>query len=104
MKKTSLVNTADIRPEIATPSDVQGMTLNCIHIFIVTGSLFVLMCREASQSAFLYKHIYLRILIISYLATFLGTNSLSMLMRRKAVNQSINLAMWPTYKTNSVYS
>jgi len=22
----------------STPSDVQGMTLNCIHIFIVTGS------------------------------------------------------------------
>jgi len=30
-------------------------------------------------------------LIISYLATFLGTNSLSVLMCRKAVNQSINL-------------
>jgi len=29
-------------------------------------------------------------LIISYLATFLGTNSLSVLMCRKAVNQSIN--------------
>jgi len=30
-------------------------------------------------------------MIISYLATFLGTNSLSVLMCRKAVNQSINL-------------
>jgi len=29
-------------------------------------------------------------LIISYLATFLGTNSLYVLMCRKAVNQSIN--------------
>jgi len=28
-------------------------------------------------------------LIISYLATFLGTNSLSVMMCRKAVNQSI---------------
>jgi len=23
---------------VSSPSDVQGMTLNCIHIFIVTGS------------------------------------------------------------------
>jgi len=35
--------------------------------------------------------IYLGILIISYLATFLGTNSLSVLMCRKAVNQSVYL-------------
>jgi len=33
-------------------------------------------------------------LIISYLATFLGTNSLFVLMCRKAVNQSINLVHW----------
>jgi len=32
--------------------------------------------------------IYLRILIIFYSATFLGTNSLYVLMCRKAVNQS----------------
>jgi len=52
-----------------------GMTLNCIHIFIVTGSFFVLMCHEAGQSAFLHTQLYLsiRILIISDLATFLGT-------------------------------
>jgi len=50
------------------------------------------MCHEAGQSTFLhtYIRIYLRILIISYLATFLGTNSLPVLMCRKAVNQSIN--------------
>jgi len=37
--------------------------------------------------------IYLRILIISYLATFLATNSLSVLMCCKAVNQSINFSL-----------
>jgi len=47
--------------------------------------------RPASQRFFIHSFIYLRILIISYLATFLGTNSLSVLMCRKAVNQSINL-------------
>jgi len=54
--------------------------------------LFVLMCHEAGQSAFLHMHscICLRILIIYYLATFLGTDSLSVLMCRKAVNQSIS--------------
>jgi len=46
--------------------------------------------RPASQRFFIHSCIYLRILIISYLATFLGTNSLSVLMCRKAVNQSIN--------------
>jgi len=66
------------------------MTLNCIHIFIVTGSfLYWCVMRLASQRFFIHSCIYLRILIISYLATFLGTNSLSVLMCRKAVNQSI---------------
>jgi len=52
------------------------------------------MCREAGQSAFLHHScIYLRILIISYLATFLGTNNLSVLMCRKAVNQSIKTSL-----------
>jgi len=53
------------------------------------------MCHETDQSAFLHTHthththscIYLRILIISYLATFLGANCLSAAMCRKAVNQ-----------------
>jgi len=74
----------------STPSDVQGMTLNCIHIFIVTGS-FLNWCvmKPASQRFFIHNCIYLRILIIYYLATFLGTNSLSVLMCCKAVNQSI---------------
>jgi len=66
-----------------------GMTLNCIHIFIVTDSfLYWCVMRPASQRFFTHSCIYLRILIISYLATFLGTNSLSVLMCRKAVNQS----------------
>jgi len=73
---------------------ILGMTLNCIHIFIVTGS-FLYWCgmRLASQRFFIGLHscIFLRILIISYLATFLGTYSLSVLMCRKAVDQSINL-------------
>jgi len=43
----------------------------------------------ASQRFFIHSCIYLRILIISYLATFLSPNSLSVLMCRKAVNQSI---------------
>jgi len=47
--------------------------------------IFSAMC----QSAFLHTQLYyLRILIKSYLATFLDTNSLSVLMCHKAVNQS----------------
>jgi len=70
---------------------VQGMTLNCIHMFIVTGSfLYWCVMRPASQRLFIRSCIYLRIVIISCSATFLGTNSLYMLMCRKAVNQSIN--------------
>jgi len=68
------------------------MTLNCIHIFIVTGGfLYWCVMRLANQRFFINSCIYLRILIISYLATFLGTNSLSVLMCRNAVNQSILL-------------
>jgi len=67
------------------------MTLNCINIFIATGSfLYWCVTRPASQRFFKHSWIYLRILIISYLATFLVTNSLYVLMCRKAVNQSIN--------------
>jgi len=66
------------------------MALNCIHIFIVTGSfLYWCVMRLASQRFFIHSCIYLRILLISYLATFLGTNSLSVLMCHKAVNLSI---------------
>jgi len=46
--------------------------------------------RPASQRFFIHSCIYLRILIISYLATFHGTIGLSVLMCRKAVSQSIN--------------
>jgi len=70
---------------------VQGMTLNCILIFIVTGSfLYRCVMRPASQRFFIHSCIYQRILIMSYLATFLGTNSLSALMCRKAVNHPLN--------------
>jgi len=66
------------------------MTLNGIHIFIFTGSfLYWCVMRPASQHFFIHSCIYLRLLILSYLATFLGTNSLSVLMCRKAVNQLI---------------
>jgi len=71
------------------------MTLNCIHFFIDTGSfLYGCVMRPASQRFFIHSYIYIRILIISYLATFLGTNSISVLMCRKAVNQSINQSIW----------
>jgi len=80
----------DLRPMFSR-NQPTGMTLNCIHIFIVTGSfLYWCVMRPASQRFFIHSCIYLRILIISYLATFLGISSLSMLMCRKAVNQSIN--------------
>jgi len=49
------------------------------------------MCHEASQSAFLYTQLYLSTNLDHILyKTFLGTNSLSVLMCRKTVNQSIN--------------
>jgi len=52
--------------------------------------LFVLMCHEAGQSAFLHTNFYLSTNLDLYLATFLDTNSLYVLMCRKTVNQSIN--------------
>jgi len=77
---------------------VLGMTLN----FHVTGSfLYWCVMRPASQRFFVHSCIQLQILIISYLATFLGTNSLSVLMCRKAVNQSI--AFWHIKTTILVY-
>jgi len=67
------------------------MTLNCIHTFIVAGSfLYWYVMRPASQRFFILTGSYLRIVIIPHLATFLGTNSLSVPMCRKAVNQSIS--------------
>jgi len=67
---------------------VHGMTLNCIHIFIVTGSfLYWCVMRLASQRFFIHICIYLRSLIISYLATFLG---LIAFLCWCAVKQSIN--------------
>jgi len=77
------------------PSDVLDITLKCIHIFIITGRfLYWCVLRPASQRFFIHSCIYLRILIISYLATFLGTYSLFVLMCRKAVNQSMLIWRW----------
>jgi len=81
---------------------VLGMTLDCIHIFIVTGSfLYWCVMRSASQHFFIHSCIYLWILIVSYLATFPGTDSLSVLMCCKAVNQSTSSELnhfWIQYK------
>jgi len=72
---------------------VLGMTLNCIHIFIV--ALYWCVMRQAShQRFFIHSCIYLRILVISYLAMFHDTNSPFALMCRKAVNQSIEWQHW----------
>jgi len=86
------------------PVDVLGMTLNCIHMFIVTGS-FLYWCgmRPASMRFFILSCIYQRILVISFLATFLGTNSLSVRMCRKAVNQSYAVGNKPRYLGNNAW-
>jgi len=91
-------------------NDVLGMTLNCVHIFIVTVRLlYWCVMRPASQRFFIRSCIYVRILIISYLATFLGTNSLYdlyvlIMMCRKAINQSINLNnVWVAVATQRHY-
>jgi len=62
------------------------------------------MCHEAGQSAFLHPQLFLSTsLIIPYLATFLGTNSLSVLMYRKAVNQSIKAILYAHTRGKSIY-
>jgi len=77
------------------------MTLNCIHIFMVTGSfLYWCVMRPASQRFFIHSCIYLWILIICYLATFLGTNSL---LCWCAVKQSINQSTLPAVGTNWLF-
>jgi len=91
---------------------VLGMTLNCIHtkwcpgydvklhhIFIVTGSfLYWCVMRPASQRFFIHSFIYLRLFIIS----FLCTNSLSVLMCHKAVNQlSVGFVFVCLYNNNN---
>jgi len=82
---------------------VQGMTLNCIHIFIVTGSfLYWCVIKVVSLRFFIQSRIYLRIFSISYLATFLGTSQ-SVLMCRKAVNQSMSHALSLSTPTISQY-
>jgi len=61
------------------------------------------MCHEAGQAAFfIHSYMYLRILIISYLATFLGTISLSVLMCRKAVNQSTEITSICSIEINEI--
>jgi len=85
---------------------VLGMMLNCIHTEWCPGhevkllphihyhwQLFVLMCHEAGQSAFLRIHScnYVQILIISYLATFLALIAfLCWCAVKQSINQSIN--------------
>jgi len=60
---------------------VLGMTLNCIHIFIVTGGfLYWWVMRQASQCFFIHSCIYLWILII-----FLCWCAV-----KQSINQSIN--------------
>jgi len=83
---------------------VLSMTLNCIRIFIFTGSfLYWCVMRLASQRFFIiHSCIYLWILIISYLAAFLGTNSLYVLMCCKAVNQSINTTYFHFQYNNDI--
>jgi len=84
---------------------VLGMTLNCINIFIVTGSfLYWFVMSLCSQCFFICSCIYLWILIMSYFATFIGTNSLSVLMCRKAVNQSICMLLHWKHSSSTVYS
>jgi len=69
------------------------------------------MCHEAGQSAFLHTQLYLSTNFDHILlATFLGTNSLSVLMCRKAVNQSINQSVltrsvieWELWRTVGDY-
>jgi len=86
-----LLSLVDVYAVVQRSYGVLGMTLNFIHIFIVTGSfLYCCVMRSASQRFFIHSCIYVLILIISYSATFLGTNSLSVLMCRKAINQSVN--------------
>jgi len=66
---------------------VHLMTLNCIYIFIVTGSFFVPMCHEAGHLC-IHSCICVWILFISYLATcFLA---LIAFLCWCAVKQSIN--------------
>jgi len=60
--------------------------------------------RPANQRFYIHSCIYLQILIISFLATFLGTNSLSVLMCRKAVNQSINQSISKSGKFDLITS
>jgi len=69
---------------------IYDTTLFNIYDMSVGSFLYWCVMRLASQRFFIHSCICLRILIKSYLATFLGTNSLHVLMCRKAVNQSIN--------------
>jgi len=74
---------------------VLGMTLNCIHISL-SLVVFVLMCHEAGQVAFLHIQLSLTTNLDHILfSNVSGTNSLSLLMCRKAGNQSINQWLMP---------
>jgi len=81
------------------------MTLNCLHIFIVTGSfLYWCVMRPASQRFFIHSCIYLRILIISYLATFLGIIAfLCWCAVKQSINQSINQSILVLPPSSPIY-
>jgi len=60
------------------------------------------MCHEAGQSAFLHAHLYLSTNVNHILfSNVFGTDSLSMLMCRKAVNQSINQSILIAHSKHS---
>jgi len=76
-----------------------GMTLNCIHIFIVTGNfLYRCVMRPAMQSAFLQTQSYLSTNLDHIFSNVSRHYSLFVLMYRTAVNQSTNV-IFSQFKT-----
>jgi len=93
-KFTRQDETESFQKQVSRPSrlgrgDFEGMTLNCIHIFIVTGSFFVLMCHEAGQSAFIYESWwYLIFQCFLALMAFLCWCAV-----KQSINESINMKL-----------
>jgi len=85
------------------------MTLNCIHIFIVTGSsLYWCAMRPTNQHFFIHSCIYLRILIISCsTSTILGSNGLNStdvpLSKKQTNVTSVLQSSWKTIIIIFVY-
>jgi len=80
----------------ASPILRPGMTYTASTFTLSLAAYCTVMCHQP-VSVSLYSYIYLRILIISYFATFRGTN---VLMCCKAVNQSINFPI-PLYPSKN---